>query len=69
MKLKIDYIECNGHSSFCETDALDSLMDRINEELSYYNPVNILGVQIFKVEDSIYQFDFSAIVTYTIYEN
>ena len=69
MSVKLDYICAYGHSSYCETDALDSLMENINEELSYYKPVNILGIQIFKVEDSIYHFDFSAAVTYTTYEN
>lgn len=68
MKLRLDYIKCDGFSYYSETDALDNLMNRINEDISYYNPVSIVGVQIFKVEDSTYNYEFYAVVTYTTYE-
>ena len=33
MKLRLDYIKCDGFSYYSETDALDNLMDRINEDI------------------------------------
>lgn len=68
MKIKLGYIYANGFS-YWKTEALDRLMNRINEELSHCNPVNIVSVQIFKEEDSVYEFEFSAVVTYTTCEN